>query len=35
MNLSYHEYEADHELNGDMQRDFDQWITQQLDVERT
>jgi len=31
--LTYREYVAAHELNGDMQRDFGQWITQQLDAE--
>lgn len=29
--LTYHEYDAGHELNEAMQRDFEQWIARQLD----
>jgi phospholipase/carboxylesterase len=30
--LTYHEYDAEHELNASMQRDFIEWITAQLDA---
>lgn len=30
--LSYHEYAADHELNDAMQRDFGLWLAQRLDA---
>ena len=33
--LTYREYDAGHELNEPMQRDFGQWITQQLDAAHT
>jgi phospholipase/carboxylesterase len=33
VSLTYREYAADHELNSAMQRDFSQWIAQQLDIE--
>lgn len=29
--LTYREYAADHEFNPDMQRDFHQWLSQELD----
>ncbi len=35
VNLTYHEYDADHELIGSMQRDFKHWIATQLDVARS
>lgn len=34
VNLTYREYEAVHELNADMQRDFDEWMTRQIDGEQ-
>ena len=30
--LTYREYEADHELNGAMQHDFGQWLTARIDA---
>lgn len=30
--LDYHEYDAEHELNAAMQRDFDAWLKRQLDA---
>ncbi len=34
LQLTYREYAAGHELNADMQRDFNQWLAQQLDRAR-